>query len=216
MHVDHPCRRTPLNIHFRSGRGGLRLQDNRQTGNNHFDQQLQSCTSITYVDHPPRSPTSTNPPKHPLPVWPWRASASGQPADCFNHAPRSPTSINPPAKDPQRLTVVGFTASGQSQTGDNHFQYARRSPTSITQFYQSQQRSTSGLTVAGLRASDQSADTGDNHFKIHFDHPLRTPTSTNLTIAGFASGQSADWSTIHPDHSLQTSIRIHTTVHFNQ
>ncbi|KUM56365.1 hypothetical protein ACN42_g10852 [Penicillium freii] len=94
-----------------SGRGGLQLQDNRQTGTipstTYFDHPLQSPASSTnihqshrgglrsfrtigrlvttiHLDESPRSTAHFEPP--PLrtpyqPVWPWRASASGQSAD---------------------------------------------------------------------------------------------------------------------------------------
>ncbi|KAF3021752.1 hypothetical protein E8E15_006113 [Penicillium rubens] len=81
IHLDQPPRSTTIH-HYQSDRGGLRLQDNRQAVQ--FKKPLQYTTSTNHINHI----------NHALPVWPWRASASGQSADWAVNTPRSTTSIN--------------------------------------------------------------------------------------------------------------------------
>ncbi|KAJ5817751.1 hypothetical protein N7447_007759 [Penicillium robsamsonii] len=46
--VNDPCQSPTRTNQFQSDRGGLRVQDNRQAGYNHFDHPLPSPTSITH------------------------------------------------------------------------------------------------------------------------------------------------------------------------
>ncbi|KAJ5515706.1 hypothetical protein N7527_007266 [Penicillium freii] len=85
--------------------------------------------------------------------------------------------------------TIGRLVTTTSINHSNHnFNYLLRIPTTITHF--EFPYSPRALQLQENRLTD------DNHF----DHPLRAPTPISLTVAGFAaSGQSADWSTIHLD-----------------
>ncbi|KAJ5945322.1 hypothetical protein N7516_005490 [Penicillium verrucosum] len=80
--------------HIQSDRGGLRLQDNRKTSHN-------------YLDHPPTTINQFNPNLSDRGGFGFKTAD-----DYFNHSSRSSSVINPPNQI--SLTVVGFTALGQS------------------------------------------------------------------------------------------------------
>ncbi|KAJ9486297.1 hypothetical protein VN97_g7036 [Penicillium thymicola] len=95
------------NIH-QSDRGGLRLQDNRQAGDNHFDYPL---------NHSPRTTTSTS-----LTVAGFGFRTIGRLVTTtlinpsINHVDQPARSITSTS-----LTVAGFQLQDNRQTGDNHF-----------------------------------------------------------------------------------------------
>ncbi|KAJ5406457.1 hypothetical protein N7465_007741 [Penicillium sp. CMV-2018d] len=133
-------------IHSQSDRGGLRLQDNRQTGNNHFN---QPPTSITHYNHRLQTPTSTS-----LTLQDNRET--GQPStSILDHPPRSSTSI------------IHLDHPPRSSTSIIHLDHPLRPSTSNHQIHQPD--------CSGLRLQDNQ-QTGNNHFNqpptsiIRFEH----------------------------------------------
>ncbi|KAJ5534454.1 hypothetical protein N7527_000708 [Penicillium freii] len=166
------------NTHInQSGRGGLRLQDNRQTGNNHFNRRPTSnpppFTSNTHINQSGRG-------GHQLQDN--RQTGNNN----FNRPPTSNTHINQSGRGGLRL-------QDNRQTGYSTIQFNRLSTSNPPPLLTP---TSTSLTVAGIsfRTIGRLVTT------TSIDHPLRTPpsslrtpTSTSLAVAGFAaSGQLAD------------------------
>ncbi|KAJ5829796.1 uncharacterized protein N7525_008049 [Penicillium rubens] len=178
IHLDQPPRSTTIH-HYQSDRGGLRLQDNRQAVQ--FKKPLQYTTSTNHINHI----------NHALPVWPWRASASGQSADWAVNTPRSTTSINhydqPTSINLNQPILINHFQSDRGGLQDNrqtgqsiHLHPPPRSPPRSTiKINHDQPRSTtSSLTVAGFRTIGRlvNPSTSIPHLDHHLDQPSRSTT----------------------------------------
>ncbi|KAJ5535396.1 hypothetical protein N7527_001650 [Penicillium freii] len=206
---------------------GRLLQDNRQTGDNPFNQPLQSPTTITRFEH-----------QHP-PVSPWRASQlqdNRQTGDNpFNQPLRSPTTItrfeyqqHPPVSPWRALQLQDNRQTGQPSTSIN---YPLRNPPphQITKFTSLAVAGSGFRTIGrlsgrgGLRLQDN-RQTGDDPFNqpptslTHYNHPLRVPTtSTSLAVAGFGFRTIGRLitipSTTHFSHPLQSPASSTNNIH---
>ncbi|KAJ5406458.1 hypothetical protein N7465_007742 [Penicillium sp. CMV-2018d] len=104
------------------------------------------------------------------------------------------------------LAVAGFTASGQSGDWSTiHLDQPLQSPAASTNIDQSDRGGLHSFRTIGRLVNYPPRSTTPFEPPLHFDYPLQITKFTSLTVAGFrASGQSADWSTIHLDHPLQS------------